>query len=58
MKKICAILLALLTLAALTAGCAKRDDQTATDAAEQLRVTFIDVGKGDCVLLERTALSR
>lgn len=53
MKKICAILLALLTLAALAAGCAKRDGQTATDAAEQMRVTFIDVGKGDCILLEK-----
>ena len=53
MKRICAVLLALLTLAVLTAGCAKRDDQTATDAAEQLRVTFIDVGKGDCILLEK-----
>lgn len=54
MKKLCVVLLALLSLAVLLTGCGtKGGEATASDGQGQLRVTFIDVGKGDCILLEK-----
>ena len=53
MKKYCALLAALLALAALFTGCEKKPSDADTGATGQLRVTFFDVGKGDCILLEK-----
>ena len=44
---------ALLAIALLLTGCAGCGAKQAWDAADELRVTFIDVGKGDCILIER-----
>ena len=53
MKKICAALAALFALTALFTGCGKNQPDTGAGEAGQLRVTFLDVGKGDCILLEK-----
>ena len=53
MKKLCAVLSALLALAALLTGCEKKQPETAEEEGAPLRVTFFDVGKGDCILLEQ-----
>ena len=54
MKKRRRKLAALLALVLLLTGCAGCGAaQKPWDAAAELRVTFIDVGKGDCILIER-----
>lgn len=52
MKRLFAVLTALAALCALLAGCAKTEQGTQNAAAE-MRVTFLDVGKGDCILIEQ-----
>ena len=53
MKKTGVFIALLLAFAVLLTGCAAGRRQAAPDGEGQLRVTFIDVGKGDCILLEK-----
>lgn len=52
MKRLFALLAALAALCAMLAGCAKTEQGTENPAGE-MRVTFLDVGKGDCILIEK-----
>ena len=52
MKRLLGAFLALLALTVFPAGCAQKRPE-ARSAAGELRVTFLDVGKGDCILLEK-----
>ena len=54
MKKLTAFAAALSVLLSLLAGCAKKTETEENgSAANEMRVTFFDVGKGDCILIEK-----
>lgn len=54
MKKLTAIAAALAVLLSLLAGCGKKTEpEENSSAANEMRVTFFDVGKGDCILIEK-----
>ena len=54
MKKLMAVAAALAVLLTLLSGCAaKTGAEKNGSAAEEMRVTYYDVGKGDCILIEK-----